>query len=425
MANIIDRRSERRKSSPNRERLLRRIKDSVKKAIPTIVDQNSIRDLGEGGKGIAIPVKGLGEPTLHHDEALGQRYRVFTGNDQFVPGDKIEKPLTDGGKGSAGSNDPTITEDDFVIYLTREEFIDFFFNDLELPYLIKKQQSNSIEEFRMRHAGHITDGIPARLEVIRSWIKSYGRKLAVRTSLEEELKRLNKLLEEATTDDERKKLQEEIEEAQLRLDTIPYFHDVDLRYKHFVKEPIPITRAVMFCLMDVSGSMTQEEKDIAKRFYMLLYLFLESQYKHVDIVWIRHHTEAQRVDEEEFFGSRESGGTVVSSALKLALDIIKNGDDKSPGGYPTNQWNIYFAQCTDGDNYPNDPCQDIINTIMRYTQYYAYIQINCPEEQNLWKELAPIAEQTDSFQMRHINDKKEIWEVFKALFQKKSAKSAA
>lgn len=421
-ATIIDRRSEKRRSSPNRERLLRRIKDSVKKAIPDIVDGNSIRDMGMEGKGIAIPVKGMDEPTFHHDGVLGKRYRVFSGNDQFVPGDKIEKPLGGGGDcGSEGSDDPAVGEDEFLIYLTRGEFIDFFFGDLELPFLVKKQISNSIEDFRMRHAGHVAHGIPPRLNVIRSFKNSLGRRLAIQTQWEKRLEEMQANLNLTTDDDEAKDLLLEIEELRRRLGKVPFFDDVDLRYDHYVKEPIPITKAVMFCPMDVSASMAKEEKDIAKRFYMFLYLFLESQYKHVDIVWIRHHTAAKRVDEEEFFNSKETGGTIVSTALELANEIKVNGDAISVGGYPTNQWNIYFAQCTDGDNFPNDPTQHILHKIMKYTQYYAYIQIRSPGEQNLWKEYLPIAEAYPNFVMRHINDKNEIWKVFQGLFQKQEA----
>lgn len=177
------------------------------------------------------------------------------------------------------------------------------------------------------------------------------------------------------------------------------------------------------CPMDVSASMSKEEKDIAKRLYMFLYLFLESQYKHVDIVWIRHHTAAKRVDEDEFFNSKETGGTIVSSALELAHKIKVNGDELSVGGYPTNQWNIYFAQCTDGDNAYSDraKCHDLLHQIMKYTQYYAYVQIRSPGEENLWREYLPIAEAYPNFQMRHINAKEEIWKVFSGLFQKQKA----
>ena len=103
----------------------------------------------------------------------------------------------------------------------------------------------------------------------------------------------------------------------------------------------------MFCLMDVSGSMDEERKDIAKRFFILLYLFLTRNYERIEVVFIRHHTIAKEVDEDEFFHSRESGGTVVSSALKLMQEIIRER-------YPLTEWNIYAAQASDGDNWDDD-----------------------------------------------------------------------
>src|SRR5690606_17167022 len=103
---------------------------------------------------------------------------------------------------------------------------------------------------------------------------------------------------------------------------VPWLDDFDLKYNLHVKDPAPSSKAVMFCLMDVSGSMNQATKDMAKRFFILLYLFLKRNYEHTEVVFIRHHTSAKEVDEEEFFYSRETGGTIVSSALKLMKQIL-------------------------------------------------------------------------------------------------------
>jgi len=123
-----------------------------------------------------------------------------------------------------------------------------------------------------------------------------------------------------------------------------------------VRVPVPSSKAVMFCIMDVSGSMTQSIKDIAKRFFILLYLFLERNYKQIELVFVRHHTHAKEVDEQEFFYSRETGGTIVSSALKLTADIID-------ARYSPADWNIYIAQASDGDNWDGDSasCADILS----------------------------------------------------------------
>ena len=97
---------------------------------------------------------------------------------------------------------------------------------------------------------------------------------------------------------------------------IPFLDPIDVRFNRFEAVPKPITQAVMFCLMDVSGSMSEEMKDLAKRFFMLLYLFIQRRYRHVEIVFIRHTHHAEEVDEDTFFYSRETGGTVVSTAWK-------------------------------------------------------------------------------------------------------------
>jgi uncharacterized sporulation protein YeaH/YhbH (DUF444 family) len=218
-------------------------------------------------------------------------------------------------------------------------------------------------------------------------------------------------------------LEEEIARATRKRKIVPFLEDVDLRFNRFKKEPIPVNNAVMFCLMDVSGSMSKEEKDIAKRFYFFLHLMLTLNYDNVHVVWIRHTTDAQRVTEDQFFNSRETGGTIVSSSLELANKIRTQGDEMSPGGYPTKNWNIYFAQASDGDNMYNDMdmCTDILlNHLMNVTNHYSYIQVRAPGEENLWKHYVKVAKRyPKSFQMRHINNKKEIWSVFSELFKKK------
>ena len=131
---------------------------------------------------------------------------------------------------------------------------------------------------------------------------------------------------------------------QRRRKVIAYIDPVDIRFNRFEPQPLPNANAVMFCLMDVSGSMGEREKDLAKRFFVLLHLFLKRRYERTDIVFIRHTHEAQEVDEETFFYSTQSGGTVVSTALEEMRRIIEER-------YPSREWNIYAAQASDGDNF--------------------------------------------------------------------------
>lgn len=164
--------------------------------------------------------------------------------------------------------------------------------------------------------------------------------------------------------------------------------------------------------------MSQMHKDIAKRFYILLYLFLQRNYRKIDVVFIRHHTSAKEVDEQEFFYSRETGGTIVSSALKLMDEIIQDR-------YPTSDWNIYAAQASDGDNWNDDSplCHQLLKQrILPYVQYYSYIEITPHEHQMLWHEMDKLKEEfNDCFAMQQITEASEIYPVFRELFQRKTA----
>ena len=424
---IVDRRSQRGRSSPSRQRLLRRIDQQIKQAIPDIIEKNTIDQLTQGEQRIFVPVDNLHEPHFSYDDDLGRRYRFYTGNDKFVPGDKIPRPFRDGaGDGERGdpSDDPKKDQDKFGIILSKEEFLQYFYKDLELPLLEDRKTTHSLDHYQWVHAGRTNFGPPPRLNVIHSLRNSLGRRIALKSVFTRRIEDLQALLDEEDDEKQIITLEQEIARAERKRKIVPFLEDVDLRFNRLVKEPIPINNAVMFCLMDVSGSMSKEEKDIAKRFYFFLYLMLTINYDNVHIVWIRHTTDAQRVSEEDFFNSRETGGTVVSSSLELANKIRLYGDDLSPGGFPTKSWNIYFAQASDGDNMYNDmdKCVGLLlDHLMKVTNYYAYTQIRAPGEENLWKHYLKVQKiYPKRFHMRHINARKEIWGVFSELFKKKA-----
>ena len=216
---------------------------------------------------------------------------------------------------------------------------------------------------------------------------------------------------------EESRLKEEIAELRKKIENVPFIDTFDLRFKNYEKRPIPSSQAVMFCLMDVSGSMDQATKDIAKRFYVLLYLFLNRTYENVDVVFIRHHTQAKEVDEHEFFYSQETGGTIVSSALKLMKEIVADR-------YPANEWNIYAAQASDGDNWADDSprCKELlVNTLLPTCQYYSYIEITRRSHQTLWHEYEKLESSFDNFAMKNIKTVDDIFPVFRELFQKETA----
>lgn len=421
MAYLIDRRLQgKNKSAGNRERFLRRYKGQIKEAVARAVKGRSITDIEKGEK-ISIPVRDTSEPTFGHAHG-GVWEAVRPGNEHYQKGDQIQRPKGGGGgagKGKGGNSEET-TEDDFAFELSREEFMNVFFEDLELPNLVKTQLA-SITEFKPQRAGYTVSGTPTNIHVLRSMRSATGRRIAIgarsRRRLKEAEQELDALMRTAFDDDPRiLALRKEIHHLRLKLHAIPFLDPIDLRYSNRIKVPKPSSQAVMFCVMDVSGSMDQEKKDAAKRFFILLYLFLQRAYEKIELVFIRHHTQASEVSEQEFFHSRESGGTVVSSALHLLDKTIRER-------YANGDWNVYVAQASDGDNWDNDSvtCRELIlNRIMPLVRYYAYVEITDGEPQNLWHEYAQIPEQCPHFAMQKIKSPADIYPVFRELFKKQA-----
>ncbi|ARS35225.1 YeaH/YhbH family protein [Pontibacter actiniarum] len=416
MSHIIDRRkNDKGKSTGNRQKFLKRVESQIKKAIPDIISQESIKDSSTGGS-VKVPVRGLDEPSFRHDPKTGKKYIIKPGNDRFNEGDRVPKPK--GGAGGSGkgkgSNSPEVTEDEFTVVLSREEFLKYFFDDLALPNLVKKLM-DSTENFESRRAGYTKDSVPSRLNIKTSYRQSLGRRLALKGVFEKKLQKLEAQLASTADPEERLLLEAELEKVRKQANTIPFFEDIDMRYNNFERVPVPVTSAVMFCVMDVSASMGYHEKDIAKRFFTLLYIFLTRQYKNVELVFIRHHTEAKEVDEEEFFNSRESGGTVVAPSLKLMDRIIRERYDES--------WNVYCCQASDGDVWSKQDaleCKKLLQeAVLPSIQFMAYIEINSKDrESDLWQAYKRISNDED-FSIRHIYEAYEIWPVFQGLFRKR------
>lgn len=422
MSYVIDRRlNGKNKSTVNRQRFLQRYRGHIKKAVEEAVGRRSITDM-EHGEQISIPGRDIDEPILHHGRG-GRQTIVHPGNKEFIAGERIPRPQGGGGGQGAGqASNSGEGMDDFVFQITQEEFLDFMFEDLELPNLVKRHLTGT-DTFKTVRAGISNEGNPSRINIVRTLRSAHARRIALsgssRAKLREvkaELARLK--LEEPANFTDIQAAEEEIERLSARIYRVPFLDTFDLKYNLLVKHPNPSSKAVMFCLMDVSGSMTQATKDIAKRFFILLYLFLKRNYDKIEVVFIRHHTSAKEVDEEEFFYSRETGGTIVSSALKMMQEIMAER-------YPANEWNIYAAQASDGDNWNDDSpvCRDIlINQIMPFVQYFSYVEITPREHQALWYEYNQVAEAFgDSFAQQQLVTAGDIYPVFRELFQRRMA----
>lgn len=428
MQAIIDRRlAGKNKSIGNRERFLRRHKEQIREAVKRAIDGRGIRDI-ERGEDIHIPKKDLNEPVFGHGQG-GVREIVHPGNQDYIRGDRIERQKSGGGGGSGQgqASDSGEGEDDFVFSLSKEEFMQVFFEDLALPHLVRTQLAE-VPEWKSHRAGFTSDGTPNNLHVVRSMRGALGRRIALgasgRRSLREMLEELATLKAEARPGDAAAAqaiaaLEAEIATLRARIERIPYLDPIDLRFRNRVKVPVPTSKAVMFCLMDVSGSMDEGRKELSKRFFILLYLFLTRHYEKIDLVFIRHHTQAQEVDEQNFFHARETGGTVVSSALVLMEEIIR-------ARYNPSEWNIYGAQASDGDNWHHDSgrCRELLgDKLLPLCRYYAYVQV-AEEEQNLWEEYTQLQEAHRHFAMRKATSADQIYPVFRDLFKKEGAKAA-
>lgn len=422
MAYIVDRRlNSKNKSLVNRERFLKRYQKQIRRAVSDAVSRRNITDM-EQGESITIPKRDISEPVFRHGQG-GKRNVVHTGNKEFVEGDRIQRPPGGGGGGSgsgqaSGDGDGM---DDFVFQISQKEFLEYLFEDLALPNMVKRQLL-STDSFDYHRAGVSEVGNPAQINIVRSMRSAHARRIALRGK---ERRRRREVLDELAAlencafcdevEEQRCLLLAELEHLNVRIHAIPWLDDFDLKYNLKVKLPKPSPKAVMFCVMDVSGSMTQDIKDTAKRFFFLLYLFLKKNYEKIEVVFIRHHTQAQEVDEETFFYARETGGTVVSSALRLMGDIIEER-------YSPSQWNIYVAQASDGDNWheDNQHCHNaLVGDILPFVQYYTYIEIGDRDPQGLWYLYEHLQRDfTDRFAIQRVRNNAEIYPVFRELFRK-------
>ncbi|MBV8575523.1 MAG: YeaH/YhbH family protein, partial [Acetobacteraceae bacterium] len=284
-------------------------------------------------------------------------------------------------------------------------------------------------------AGYSVSGSPANLALGRTIRNSLSRRVALKRPKADEIARIREAIEDLEESDDQDarllELRDQLERALRRTSTIPYIDPLDVRYRRFESVPKPVAQAVMFCLMDVSGSMTEHMKDLAKRFYILLYIFLKRRYKHVDVVFIRHTHQAAEVDEDTFFHSPETGGTVVSTALEEMMRVVSER-------YSPADWNIYAAQASDGDNTSSDNDKAaalLTGSILPLCQYYAYLEVGregesfppgfVRRESDLWQTFSLIVRGGAPMAMRKVNHRRDIYPVFRELFARKVGAEAA
>jgi uncharacterized sporulation protein YeaH/YhbH (DUF444 family) len=426
--NIIDRRlNPGGKSLANRQRFMRRARAVIRRAVREAASERGVKDMDKGGD-VTIPTDGVGEPSFRRSGEGGIRDYVLPGNKDYVEGDEIPRPERESGGGGGGGEDGD-GEDAFRFALTSEEFLDLFLEDLELPDLAKREVTGEAAP-TWRRAGYTTTGSPSNLAIARTMRASLSRRIAMRRPRHSEIQALEEEIAALEAQGRGGKkiaaLREALEKARTRARRIPFIDPLDVRFRRYEPQPTPIAQAVMFCLMDVSGSMTEHMKDLAKRFYALLYIFLKRRYRHVEVVFIRHTHIAQEVDEDTFFHARETGGTIVSTALEEMAKIVE-------ARFSPTSWNIYAAQASDGDNAPTDTERTtalLTEVVLPLCQYYAYLEVGgdsdeapiLPTERTslLWRTYLLAASKGAPIAMRKVRHRRDIYPVFRELFRKKA-----
>ena len=426
MSTIIDRRSSGTRSTANQDRLQRRVRARLKVAVEKMARSGSIEDLANADQPISIPTRDLHEPSFRRDLSDASWERVLPGNKEYQRGDEISKPEGGGGSGKSREGSPDgLGDDEVAIVLSADEFLDLLFDGLALPNLRKTAQGD-IQADQWRRAGFIKDGSPSRMHIGRTMRAARARRLALRAGKRRELQGLlgarGTLQEEiqdrvaqgqdVSVEQERlSELDRQIAALERKIKAIPFIDEADLRFAHIDQQPHPITNAVMFCVMDVSGSMGEKEKDLAKRFFLLLYLFVHRHYQAVQIVFIKHHSTASECSEQAFFGAREGGGTLVSPAVILTEEIMQQR-------FSPDRWNVYLAQVSDGDNYFADNAvveKHLMNLLPRLRNLF-YLEVNRDSESDLLQLYEAIAQDFPELITARASDREDIYTLFRTLF---------
>jgi len=438
---FVDRRKTGRgKSLSNRQRLLDRIKESIRSAKPEDIDDGGVKGGGSPSKNLNNPVKiareALHEPTFHYEPASGEREVILIGNDHWERGDEF--PVDGGGKGRGGNGAGEgggDQEDDFIVNISRTEFFDVFFEDCELPDL-KETSEKLLPEAVWKPAGFQKEGNAAQLSVIRSYRNSIGRRRALTLDSREELEELEKEQVElqetldgnplnAVANARWKQVTARIEELRTKIATTPFFEKVDLRYRKSERVQVKSADAVLVMVMDISGSMDEDKKRIARKFFSLQYAFIKRKYPNTDLVFIAHTDEPEEMDEEEFFTTRKSGGTIVSTALALANSIISSR-------YDPDQTNIYLSYASDGDNmeYDNPRVIDELENkgLLLKLRHAVYAQVghsfaaSYGSSPNLWNVMQSAARTNPKMHAVKVADDADVFAAFKSIYGKKKEK---
>lgn len=378
------------RAASDRSRHRQKIEKAIKESIKDVVAEESI--IGQNGnKKVRIPVKGIKEHRFVYGMNENNKQTGSAQGKEIKKGQRVghrRRPAK--AKGNKPGNKPG--EEMYEIEMSLEELAGYLFSDLELPELEKKNFKFTTQE-KMKRKGKRPYGIRPRL--------------SKKETIKQKIRRKKAAIKAGSYDPE----------SGERFS----FHDSDLRYKHIAPVQKENTAAVVFFVMDVSGSMTKSKKFLARSFFFLLYQFLNHKYSSVDVVFVSHTTEANEVNEEQFFTQVPNGGTMVSSGLKKVEEIIEKR-------YHPNNWNIYTFYCGDGDNFGIDNKEALatfrrlkeINQVMCYTEigklfdYSEYSMFSGVAEKRLWDWTKLV--ENKNFKRIRLEESSDIWPAFKKLF---------
>lgn len=444
---FVDRRKTGRgKSLPNRQKLLKRIQDSIKNSKPEDIDAQGVQSASSApSKQLANPVKiareALNEPTFSYARQTGELDLILPGNDRWLKGDEFPLDENEDGQGTAGGPGDN-GEDDFVIHVNRNEFYDIYFADCELPDL-EQSTEKELPEAVLKPAGFQKDGNPGQLSVIRSYRNSIGRRKALTFDDREELDRLQLRLDELMVSDvlrdtmiheewvaEIQAINKRMAEIRDRITALPLFEKVDHRYRKTERVMVKSADAVLMMAMDISGSMTEEKKRTARKFFSLQYAFIKRKYPNTQLVFIWHTDDAEECDEETFFTTRVNGGTQISPAIELSHTVIKRD-------YDANVTNIYWSYAGDLDNFEWD--NKLLITAMEDHGFLGKLRhaVVCQVGEEMggyngmpggqmkcWTIFESIAKTSKKLHLAKIEDDNGVFDAFKKIYGKKSTKAA-
>ncbi len=369
------------RSAGDRQRHREKVRESIRENIADIIAEESI--IGKSrDKLIKVPIRGIKEYRfIYGQNAPG----AAQGDGSSEPGQVVQKGRgRQKGQPDKAGDKPGV--DYYETDITLDELTQIMFEDLELPDLERKKL-REIPAFReTKRRGYRKVGIRSRLDKRRT----------VRARLKRRFAR-----------DARP-------EGDLGRERFP-FHDDDLTFRHVAADIRKESNAAVLCIMDTSGSMDTMKKYLARSFFFLLFQFICTKYRSVELVFIAHHTEAREVTEDEFFSKGESGGTFISSGYQKALDIIAER-------YHPSLWNLYAFHCSDGDNFESDnpTALKAAKELAGLANLFGYGEIKPLGSRYYESSMLNIFRRLDAenFQTVLIERKEDVWPSFKAFLAK-------